>query len=408
MKNIRKKLLLPYHLGWALLGKVAYAPRYRKLRVIGVTGTKGKTTVSELLAAALRAGGAKVALSDGLRLAVDGGSEVPATQSMPGRLALPRFLAGAAAAGCDWAVVEMTSEGAAQFRHLPISLDVLVVTNLSPEHLDAHGSFEAYREAKMKIVRALKARGGQPATLVVNAGDRECLPFAKTAVARGALLVEAKLYGDETSDERGVTLKIGESVVRSPLAGLHNALNIRLVEAAARVAGVSDRAIAAGIASVSKVPGRGERVEAGQPFSVVIDYAHTPDSLEAVLETFAGKRRIVVFGSAGGGRDRWKRPEMGAVAARLADVVVVTEDDSYDEDAATIAAEIAAGAGGKARVVLDRRAAIAHALSLAKPGDAVVVAGIGAQKALHRRNGAVAWSDAAVCREELAKLGFGR
>ena len=396
-----------YHYALALAGKILYQRRYRRLRILGVTGTKGKTTVTELAAAALSGGGLKVAVANGIRFAVDGRYERKAKQSMPGRLELPRFLLDAAGAGCDWAVVEMTSEGAAQFRHLPIALDALVVTNLAPEHLEAHGSFEAYREAKMKIVRALRPRDGKAPTLIVNGDDLECAAFADVGKKLGASVVEVKFNSDVETDERGVSVKIGNAAVRSPLAGTHNAKNILLAAAAARAAGVSDSAITHGIAAVTKIPGRGERVEQGQPFSVVVDYAHTPDSLEAIFGTYTGKRRICVFGSAGGGRDRWKRPEMGSVAARLCDVVILTEDDSYKEDPAEIIAEIAAGTAGKAQIVLDRREAIRLALSLAKPGDAVIVAGMGAQEEIRRAAGPEPWSDATVCRGELAKLGYG-
>lgn len=392
-----------YHFGWAMVGKIVYQWRYRHLKIIGVTGTKGKTSVSELAFAALVGAGKRAALANGLRFARDGMSLGRSAGSMPGRAALPRFLAHAAKDGCEFAVVEMTSEGAAQFRHLPIPLDVCVVTNLAPEHIEAHGSYERYREAKLKITRRLK-RGG---TLVLD-GDCAALDsFADNREKSGVRVVSAKLDGSgATWDHNGASVPLGTSTAASVLPGAFGAKNVLLAAEACRALGVADVGIAAGIGQLKKIPGRAERVEAGQPFIVVVDYAHTPDSLAALLDAYQGRRRICVTGSAGGGRDKWKRPEIGRVAAEKSDVVIVADEDPFDDDPAQIAAEVAAGANGKAEVILDRRQAIRRALSLAQPGDAVILAGKGAELGTPRKGKIEPWDEVAVAREELAALGF--
>lgn len=393
-----------YHWCWAMVGKFFFQPRYRKLKIIGVTGTKGKTSVTELIYAALTGAGKRAGLANGLRFARDGISTGRSGGSMPGRATLPCFLAQAAKDGCEFAVVEMTSEGASQFRHLPIPLDICVVTNLSPEHIEAHGSFEAYREAKAKIVRRLKNKG----SLVLDGDCAELLPYEGEAAKRGARIVSVKIEGSgATWDDAGATVPVGGQFAKTVLPGAFGAKNVLLAAAAARALGVADAGIAAGITALEKIPGRAERVNAGQPFLVVVDYAHTPDSLAALLDAYEGRRRICVTGSAGGGRDKWKRPEIGRVAAEKSDVVIVTDDDPFDDDPAQIAAEVAAGTNGKAEVILDRRLAIRRAFSLAQPGDAVLLTGKGAEIGTPRKGKIEPWDEVAVAREELAALGFG-
>lgn len=392
-----------YHWGWAMLGKALYGPRYRNLKILGVTGTKGKTSVSELAFAALRGAGKKTALANGLRFAIDGDSRRRSGGSMPGRAALPRFLARAAAAGCEIAVIEMTSEGAAQFRHLPVALDALVVTNFAPEHIESHGSLERYRAAKLRLVGALE-RGG---ALVLDGDCPALAPFGEAGRARGARITEVKLDGSgATWDDAGAKVSLSGHAASTVLPGAFGAKNVLLAAAGARALGADDAGIARGISALGAIPGRAERVLAGQPFLVVVDYAHTPDSLLALLEAYRGRRRICVTGSAGGGRDKWKRPEIGRVAAENADVVIVTDEDPFDDDPAQIAAEVAAGAKGRAEVILDRRLAIRRALSLAQPGDAVILAGKGAEQGTPRKGKIEPWDEVSVAREELAALGF--
>jgi UDP-N-acetylmuramoyl-L-alanyl-D-glutamate--2,6-diaminopimelate ligase len=232
-------------------------------------------------------------------------------------------------------------------------------------------------------------------------------PFAAEGAKIGARVISLKLEGSgATWNDEGATVPLGGATAKTILPGAFGAKNVLLAAEACRALGVAEAGIAAGITALEKIPGRAERVVAGQPFLVVVDYAHTPDSLAALLDAYEGHRRICVTGSAGGGRDKWKRPEIGRVAAEKAEIVIVTDEDPFDDDPAQIAAEVASGANGKAEIILDRRAAIVRALSLAKPGDAVILAGKGAEQGTPRKGKVEPWDEVTVAREELAKLGF--
>jgi UDP-N-acetylmuramoyl-L-alanyl-D-glutamate--2,6-diaminopimelate ligase len=390
-----------YHWKLAVLGKLLYGWRYRNLKIVGVTGTKGKTSVTEMVAAALSGTGRKVALVNGLRFAIGEKSRRHSQGSMPGRFAIPRFLAEAAKKGCEFAVIEMSSEGAAQFRHLAVSLDALAVTGFAPEHIESHGSLERYRDAKLRIVSRLK-RGG---TLAQN-GDQDLSAFAEAGRERDAKIIEVKLEGSgATWDEAGSTIPLGNAKAFCVQPGAFGARNALLAAAVSRAVGATDAQIAEGLSSLKKIPGRNERVEAGQPFLVVVDYAHTPDSLAALIDAYPDRRKVCLTGSAGN-RDKWKRPEMGRIAAEKCDAVIVTDEDPFDEDPAEIAAAVASGTSGKAEVILDRRAAIRRAFELARPGDAVLLVGKGAEQGTPRKGKIEPWDEVTVAKEELATLGF--
>ena len=345
------------------------------LEVAAVTGTNGKTTTAFLLHAILEAAGRRPALLTNIRRVV-GGEERPIGLNTPEAIDLQRLLREMLDAGDGSCAMEATSIGAAQGRLAGTRFRVLVFTNLTQDHLDFHGTMEAYFAAK-------RALFDQADAAVVNVDD----DWGKRLAADlpGAIAFSG-------GDELGADLR---------LRGRFNRENAAGAVAAARVLGIDAGAIRRGLESVGGVPGRFESVEAGQPFSVIVDYAHTPDSLDNVLraarELGAG-RLTVVFG-AGGDRDREKRPLMGRVAAARADRAIVTTDNPRSEDPRAIAAEVAAG---RLEIVVDRRTAIEQALANAGEGDVVVIAGKGADTEMEIAGRFVPFDDRAVAREVLS------
>jgi UDP-N-acetylmuramoyl-L-alanyl-D-glutamate--2,6-diaminopimelate ligase len=345
------------------------------LEVAAVTGTNGKTTTAFLLDAILQAAGRAPALLTNIARRV-GGDERPTGLNTPEAIDLQRLFREMLDAGDRSCVMEATSIAGAQGRLAGTRFAVLVFTNLTQDHLDFHGTMEQYYAAK-------RALFDQADRVVVNIGDAwgrrlaDELPGAQT------------FHPADTLD--GFDLK---------LRGRFNRANALAAIWAARTLGVEEEAIRSGIASVAGVPGRFETVEAGQPFTVVVDYAHTPDSLDNVLRAardLGDGRLIAVFG-AGGDRDREKRPLMGRAAAALADRAIVTTDNPRSEDPAVIAAEVA---GGKLEIVLDRREAIRTALADASAGDVVVIAGKGADTEMELADRSIPFSDKDVARELL-------
>jgi UDP-N-acetylmuramoyl-L-alanyl-D-glutamate--2,6-diaminopimelate ligase len=345
------------------------------LEVAGITGTNGKTTTAFLLDAILRAADRAPALLTNIarRVGVD---DRPTGLNTPEAIDLQRLFRDMLDAGDRSCVMEATSIAGAQGRLAGTGFAVLVFTNLTQDHLDVHETMEQYYAAK-------RALFDQADRAVVNVGDEwgrrlaAELPGAQT------------FHPGDTLD--GFDLK---------LRGRFNRANALGAIWAARALGVEEEAIRAGIASVAGVPGRFETVEAGQPFTVVVDYAHTPDSLDNVLRAardLGGGRLIAVFG-AGGDRDREKRPLMGRAAAALADRAIVTTDNPRSEDPAAIAAEVAEG---KLEIVLDRREAIRIAFADAHAGDVVVIAGKGADTEMELDGRSVPFSDKDVARELL-------
>jgi UDP-N-acetylmuramoyl-L-alanyl-D-glutamate--2,6-diaminopimelate ligase len=342
-----------------------------ELDVVAVTGTNGKTTTAFLLHAILEAAGRRPALLTNIERRV-GGETRPTGLNTPEAIDLQRLFREMLEAGDRSCVMEATSIASAQGRLDGTRFKVLVFTNLTQDHLDFHGTMDEYFAAK-------RALFDQAEHTVVNVGDEwgRRLPADSTFTP-----------DDDLGD---LDLK---------LRGAFNRANAAGAIAAARALGIGDDAIRAGIGAVAGVPGRFESVEAGQPFAVIVDYAHTPDSLANVLRaarTVDGGRVIVVFG-AGGDRDRDKRPLMGRVAAELADRAIVTTDNPRSEDPAAIAAAVAAG---KLEVIVDRREAIAAALAEAKAGDVVVIAGKGADTEMELDGRSIPFDDRVVARELL-------
>jgi UDP-N-acetylmuramoyl-L-alanyl-D-glutamate--2,6-diaminopimelate ligase len=345
------------------------------LEIAAVTGTNGKTTTAFLLHAILEAAGRRPALLTNIRRVV-GGEERPTGLNTPEAIDLQRLLREMLDSGDRSCVMEATSIGGAQGRLAGTRFRVLVFTNLTQDHLDFHGSMEAYFAAK-------RALFDQADAAVVNVDDEWGRRLA--AELPGAISFSG-------GDDLGAELR---------LRGRFNRENAAGAVAAARVLGIDPAAIRQGVESVPGVPGRFESVEAGQPFSVIVDYAHTPHSLDNVLRAARelGPGRLTVVFGAGGDRDREKRPLMGRVAAERADRAIVTTDNPRSEDPQAIADEVAAG---RLEIVVDRRAAIEQALADADAGDVVVIAGKGADTEMEIGGQFVPFDDRTVAREVLS------
>lgn len=405
-RSLPEPVIEAYHFGVAILGALVFGFPSRRLLVVGVTGTKGKSSTVEMISAIAEAHGWKVALLDSIRIKL-GPAERPNTMrmSMPGRFFIQRFFWHAKESGCDIAVIEMTSEGSRQYRHRGISLDALVFTNLAPEHIESHGSYEKYAAAKLELGAQLMRSRKRPRIMVANGDDAVGARFL-TLPVEAALPFSLASIAHSSDDSHG-TFEYGGEKITIALPGEFSLKNALAAATVCHALGVPVSDIARGLSSIRRIPGRAERIEAGQDFAVVVDYAHTPDSLRALYDAYANRRRICVIGSTGGGRDTWKRPVMGRIAAEMCDAVILTNEDPYDEDPQSIIAQLAKGMEGikTPEIIIDRRAAIARALSLAKPGDAVLISGKGTDPTIQGPGGtSLPWSDAAVAREEIAKL----
>jgi UDP-N-acetylmuramoyl-L-alanyl-D-glutamate--2,6-diaminopimelate ligase len=412
------------------------------LAVVGVTGTDGKTSTCRLLTAALLAAGLPTGMSTTAALRIGRVDEPnPVHATTPEAPEVQRALRAMAAAGDRVAVLETTSHGLALERVAGVAYDAAILTNVTHEHLEFHGSFEAYRSAKLRLFRDLggseagepKGPGGAhgagawPRSAIVNADDPSAGLFVEAALAGGARVVT---YGqaagadvralDIAEGPEGLVVRAdapsGRLTVRLGLLGRFNAWNALSVVALAEAVGLDLDAVLAGLATAPPVRGRMERVDRGQAFTVIVDYAHSPASLRTVLDVLGplaaadGGGLIAVFGSAGE-RDVAKRPMMGRIAGERCRLVVVTDEDPRGEDPEAILAEIAAGAeaagrrrGGDVLLIADRRAAIAAAFRAARPGDVVLLAGKGHETSIIGPAGPAPWDERRVAEEELDRI----
>ncbi|MDB5195166.1 MAG: UDP-N-acetylmuramyl-tripeptide synthetase [Parcubacteria group bacterium] len=404
-RRLYRALLAPYHLLWTMFAAARYGFPARKLTVIGVTGTKGKSSVTEMVAAILTHAGHTVAVSSTIHFTI--GTESRPNRykmTLPGRGFIQKFLHEAVGKGATHAVIEITSEAALQYRHLFLDLDALVFTNLEKEHLESHGGMEQYFQAKYRIGRALVRSPKRPRAIIANADSTYGARFLALAVERSipfALADAADLIPTDT----GIAFTYEGTGFTLPHPGAFSALNALAAIKTASFFGVALKDAAAALASLSRIAGRAERIVAGQDFLAVVDYAHTPDSLEALYKAYGDRPKICVLGNTGGGRDTWKRPEMGRISDQYCTEVILTDEDPYDEDPRTIVAAMAAGMKRAPTIIMDRRAAIAAALKKASKGDVVLVSGKGTDPYIMRAHGKKEiWSDSEVVREELERL----
>lgn len=398
-------LVSAYHLLFAYGSALFYGFPSKRLVVIGVTGTKGKSSVSEMMNAILEGAGYRTALANTIRFKINHVSKPNLFKmTMPGRGYLQKFLRDARKADCTHVILEITSEGARQFRHTGIALNALIFTNIAPEHIESHGSFETYKEAKFAIGKSLAASPKRPRVIVAPADDELGKRFLTLDVERRMpfSLKNAEPY--ETR-EKNVSMTFDGVTFEVPFPGEFTVLNALASATLAKAFGIDAKKIGHALQHMLPIQGRAERVDLGQDFSVIVDYAHTPDSLKALYSAFPRSRKLCVLGNTGGGRDTWKRPEMGAIADQECEEVILTNEDPYDEDPESILQEMKAGMKRLPKIILDRREAIKEALSRARRGDVVLITGKGTDPYIMEANGTkTPWNDRAVTVEELTKL----
>lgn len=395
-----------YHFLLAVTGVILYRNPSKNITVIGVTGTKGKSSTVEFINAILEASGKKTAILSTIRFKI-GDKSRPNLYKMtiPGRFFTQKFLRDAVDSGCEYAIIEMTSEGARFYRQAGIHMDALLFTNLSPEHIESHGSFKKYKEAKLRLVKQL-SKSKKPVRISIANIDNEHAPaFLIHDVEKniGYSLKHAQIIS-ENEDESVIEWK--GTKITIPLPGKFNISNALAALTLGEELGISRDDMKKGIESLSLIRGRVEKINEGQNFSVIVDYAHTDDSLRKLYETFNGSRKIAVLGSTGGGRDSWKRPVLGKIADEYCGEIIITNEDPYDEDPMKIINEVASVVEKHTpKIILDRREAIAHAISIAKAGDVILITGKGTDPYIMGPNGTKEkWDDATVAREELQKI----
>ncbi|HEY6736800.1 MAG TPA: UDP-N-acetylmuramoyl-L-alanyl-D-glutamate--2,6-diaminopimelate ligase [Candidatus Saccharimonadia bacterium] len=404
------------HLLEAIMWNVLMGFPARGLKIIGVTGTDGKTTTSTLIYGMLNDAGIKTGLMTTIGYGVPGNwhdNHVHMT-TMPTRPMLQR-MRELRREGIEWLVLETTSHALAQHRVWGVPYSVAVMTNITHEHLDYHGTFERYREAKLQLFKLVSANPRGLKVGVVNADDPSAPYFmaaVKSPVTYGVSATTADLRAkDIVSTASGSTykVKIDDDMVgiQVNLPGSFNVYNSLAAVAVGRALGLAPADIVKGVAALKSVEGRMNQIDEGQDFGLIVDFAHTPDSFEKILSSMrvlTKGRLIVMFGSAGR-RDVSKRAKQGASAGKWGDIVVVTEEDDRDVDGVEIMNQIAGGAesSGKVRekdlfLVHDRTQAINYTVGLAKAGDTVLLLGKGHEKTIERADGEHPWDELGTAR----------
>ena len=429
-KFIPEQFISLYHLIFAALAAFYYGWPSKKMIVIGITGTKGKTSAANFIWSVLTAGGHKTGLIGTANIKI---SEIEMLNkyhmTMPGRFILQKLLRQIADAGCEFVIVETTSEGIKQWRHFGIFYDVAIFTNLTPEHLEAHGnSFEKYKEAKGKMFKIIKNGkrkiiGGKEIKkiIIVNYDDPHkeyFLNFPADKKINFGTKEGSDFQADKIRNtEEGLEFLVGSTPYQINISGKFNVYNALPAVAIGSVFGVSSEQIQGGLKSLKNIPGRMEKIDEDQDFTVFVDYAHEKEGMSAVLETASEMamqsigKVIVLLGAEGGGRDKAKRPILGEIAAKNADFIVVSNVDPYEDDPKEICEDIAVATEkfGKTRgknlfIIEDRREGIKKAISLANKNDVVLITGKGSEQSIVIGGRRFPWDDRTVVREELNKL----
>lgn len=401
-KIVPSFLIKIYHYKLALSAAILYCFPSKKLTVIGVTGTSGKSTTVNFITRILEEAGNKVVSNSSIRFKVgDKEWKNELKMGMPGRFFMQSFLRKGVRAKCNYAVLEVTSEGIKQYRHKFIKFHTAVFTNLSPEHIESHGGLENYRNEKLKLFKATKN------THIVNIDDENAKYFLGTPAQKTlsfSLKQKADVKAEHINFNNGIQFSVNGTPFDINIIGHFNTYNALAAISVALCHGISLDVCKRALSKATGIPGRMEIITK-EPFLVVVDYAHTPKQLELAYKSLGGKNLICVLGSCGGGRDKWKRPVLGRVAEHYCKEVVITNEDPYDEDPQEIIDQVAEGAGGRVLKMLDRKEAIKKAIELAHPNDAVVITGKGSESVMCLRDGnKIPWDDREIVRQQLKKI----
>jgi UDP-N-acetylmuramoyl-L-alanyl-D-glutamate--2,6-diaminopimelate ligase len=423
---IPKSLLSFYHLALAHLADFIYGSPSKKLIVIGVTGTNGKSTTVNLIAKILEEAGEKVALTSTVNFKVGDNDKLnDLKMTMPGRFFLQRLLKRAVDAGCKYAIIESSSEGILQHRQIGIRYDCMVFTNLTPEHLEAHGGFEHYKKAKLtyfKFSEQLPAKiiNGKKISksIIANSDDAYAIEFQKfnvdQIISYGKTNPATVAGTGLIADEKGISFGVDGVQFKLQLKGIFDFYNALAAISTVKAYGVDLETSKRALEKIPQVPGRMELIEEGQNFKVVVDYAYEPEEMRQVYKTISAwpqKNVIQVLGPSGGGRDKARISILGKMAGEFASIVFITTDDPYNDDPQKIGQEMFDGAARAGKIPnnnlfleLDRRAAISTALQKAGAGDLVLITGKGSDQTMAVKDDYIPWDDRQVAREELQKI----
>ncbi|MFO0743883.1 MAG: UDP-N-acetylmuramyl-tripeptide synthetase [Candidatus Paceibacterota bacterium] len=406
-----------YHFSLAVIGMLIYGFPARKMTIIGVTGTKGKTSTVNFIHKVLNSENEKAGLISTANIKIDEKDFANKYHmSMPGRFVLQKYLKQMKDAGCKYVILEVTSEGIKQFRHVGLFLDVAIFTNLSPEHLASHGgSFEKYRSAKMKIFK--KGIFGKLKTIIVNSDDEN----SKFFLEKGKDLEQIKYSLNEVSgikeDESGVVFNFKNEIYKINILGIFNIYNALPAIILGQKYNIPNQEIKDRLTSLSLIPGRMESIEEGQDFKVMVDYAHEKLSMNSLLDSAKNLKRnennkiIIVLGGDGGGRDEQRLYDMGEVVGKKADTVIVANSDPYFDDEIALAKKIADEAEKQGKkydenlfIIIDREEAVRKAISLANSGDVVLLATRGSLNTMSWKGQKIKSDDREISRRLLREL----
>jgi len=405
-----------YHFFIAFLGNFLFGFPSKKIKVIGITGTNGKSTVVEMVSKILEEAGYKTAFISSIKFKIREREEKNLLKmTMPGRFRIQRFLKKALKKNCDYAIIEVTSEGIKQYRHKFINFQVSAITNLTPEHIESHGGFENYKKTKGELFKKTKK------IHILNLDDQHLSYFLKfpasqkigytisntlpqsfspsLKIVKGEVLNENPCEFNVISETKKIKIKL-------KLSGKFNIQNALCAICVGLSQNIPLEICKKGLEKIEKIEGRMEEIVT-HPFKVIVDYAHTPDALEKVYKNFKNQTLVCVLGSAGGGRDKWKRKELGRIAQKYCQKIILTNEDPYDEDPQKIIEEIEKGIITKKEVfkILDRKEAIKKALKIANKGDVVVITGKGCEPWMCVAHGKkIPWDDREIVKKEIKKL----